>query len=217
LFGRRAACAPRAVTRQWNPATGAIAEAPLGLPGLIVGQFALPAGILSLSTLGCEAGGESSGRLRLGLLTAQGKHLRTETDAKIGAMRWQFLQLADDAAVVVTHTQAEPHIAVFVIRRRGDTLVVDPMPHLPLPYRGDFAAAIGGGTTPAEGRLMILGGADGEYRGCGWCRAEAQVLDFKTRTWSRGPAMLEARAELGATRLPDGSVLVTGGWTRKAD
>ena len=42
-------------------------------------------------------------------------------------------------------------------------------------------------------------------------------LDLRTATWSAGPPMLEARAEHDAMGLPDGSVLVTGGWTKKAD
>ena len=204
------------VARQWQPATGAVGERALELGGQVVGQIALPHGILSVSTVGCQRGAQSD-RLRLGLLTRQGRHITVETEEKIGQMRFRFLPRGDDSAVIVTRTKDERFIVAFVVRRDGDTLAIERMPVLPIPYRGDFAAAIAGGATPPAGSLMILGGSDAQYRGCSPCRAETHVLDIATRRWSAGPPMVEARSELDATRLPDGSVLVTGGWTRDAD
>ena len=202
------------VARSWNPATGASDERPLGLPGMVVGQTPVPAGILSLSDLGCQTPG-GDGRLRLALLTPQGQLLTLETDEKIGAMAWQFLPVNDHATVIVTRVKATRHIVVYVVRRQENRLTLERMPELSIPYRGDFAAAIAGPTETAQ--LMILGGSDGRYRGCMECRNDTHLLDLETRTWSAGPPMLEARSELGATRLPDGSVLVTGGWTKQAE
>jgi hypothetical protein len=201
------------VTRSWNPATGAIDERPLGLPGMVVGQTPVPAGILSLSDLGCQTP-DSGGRLRLALLTSQGQLLTLETDEKIGAMAWHFLPVSDNATVIVTRVKATRHIVAYVVRRHEDRLTLERMPELPIAYRGDFAAAIAGPTEAAQ--LMILGGSDGEYRGCMECRRETHLLNLETRTWNAGSPMLEERSELGATRLPDASVLVTGGWTKQA-
>ena len=180
---------------------------------MVVGQTPVPAGILSLSDLGCQTPG-SDGRLRLALLTPQGQLLTLETDEKIGAMAWQFLPVNDHATVIVTRVKATRHIVAYVVRRQEDRLTLERMPELSIPYRGDFAAAIAGPTETAQ--LMILGGSDGQYRGCMECRNDTHLLNLETRTWSAGPPMLEARSELGATRLPDGSVLVTGGWTKQA-
>ncbi|MBK7744931.1 MAG: hypothetical protein IPI40_15395 [Betaproteobacteria bacterium] len=107
------------------------------------------------------------------------------------------------------------HPRVYVVRHRGNRLTLERMPELPIAYNGDFATAVA--STSDSLRLMILGGSDGRYRGCMECRNETHFLDIRTATWSAGPPMLEARAEHDATGLPDGSVLVTGGWTKKAE
>jgi hypothetical protein len=64
-----------------------------------------------------------------------------------------------------------------------------------------------------DGRAMLLGGSDQRYVGTCPCEAATWLLDPKTKNWTRGPSMLEARADAAATVLPDGDVLVTGGWT----
>ncbi|MBK7791923.1 MAG: hypothetical protein IPJ62_04965 [Betaproteobacteria bacterium] len=201
------------VKRSWNPGTGAIEERPLGLPGMVIGQAPVAAGILTVSDLGCQTPNGSE-RLRIALFPSQGQPLTLETTERIGAMAWTVLPLTDDTSVIVTRVKATRHILVYAVRRQGNRLTLERMPELPVAYRGDFAAAVAG---PEEGvRLMILGGSDGPYRGCMECRNETHFLDLRTATWSAGPPMLEARSEPGATRLPDGSVLVTGGWTKQA-
>jgi hypothetical protein len=202
------------VKRSWNPGTGAIDERPLGLPGMVIGQTPVAGGILTVSDLGCQTPNGSE-RLRIALFPWQGLPLTLETSEKIGAMAWNILPLTDNTSVIVTRVKATRHILVYAVRRQGDRLTLERMPELPVAYRGDFAAAVAG---PEDGlRLMILGGSDGPYRGCMDCRNETHFLDLRTATWSVGPPMLEARSELGATGLPDGSVLVTGGWTKKAE
>jgi len=202
------------VSRSWNPATGATTEQALNLPGMVVHAAPVPAGILALTTLGCQTP-NGKDRLRLGLLTPQGKHLTLETGEPLGAMPIEFLPMDADTTVLVTRTKDARHIMPYVLRRQGEALALEHLPELPIAYRRDYGVALAGSGTAT--RLMIIGGSDGQYRGCMECRDESHVLDLKARTWSAGPKLLEARSELTAATLPDGSVLVTGGWTKQAE
>jgi len=195
------------MARRWHPATGATSEARLDLPGQAIAQLPLPAGTFSISTMDCE----DPGRLRLMLQLSDGARLVAETREPLGAMRPLLLPLGPDGAVIVTRDKSTRHITPFVARRREGRLVLERRAPLKIPYRGDFTAEM-----TADGRLMILGGSDAEYRGCNPCRADTHFLDLASDTWRPGPAMLEARAEAGAVRLPDGSILVSGGWTNLA-
>lgn len=202
------------VKHSWNPGAGEWDERPLGLPGMVIGQAPVATGILTVSDLGCQTP-NSSERLRIALFPKQGPPLMLETTEKIGAMPWRFVSLNDNTAAVVTRVKATRHVLVYVVRHHGNRLTLDRMPELPVAYNGDFAVAV---ANASDGlRLMILGGSYGRYRGCMECRNETHSLDLRTATWSSGPPMLEARSEHDATGLPDGSVLVTGGWTKKAD
>ncbi len=196
------------VSRRWSPATGARSEAALDLPGMVMAQVALPSGVLSLSTVTCENGD----RLRWLLLTRDGRKIALETTEKLGEFAMRLLPLGAEAAVLVTRASRTRHIVAYVIRRNGDRLTFVRMAELPVPYRGDFAA-----TVTADGRLMILGGSDAQYRGCNPCRNETHFLDLAANVWRAGPPMMEGRSELAAGRLPDGSILVSGGWTKKAE
>jgi hypothetical protein len=98
--------------------------------------------------------------------------------------------------------------AVERVRRTPKGLEIERLPDIPGPVRHGYALA-----ALADGRAMVLGGSDYTYTGCGKCLADTYLLDPKTGTWSPGPKMLEPRADATATRLPDGSVLVAGGWT----
>lgn len=92
----------------------------------------------------------------------------------------------------------------------GDALSVERMPDLPGEVRKAFSIV-----ALADGRAMVLGGTDSPYVGCSPCTAETWFLNPKSKTWSAGPKMNEARSDMSATLLPDGSVLVAGGWTPK--
>ncbi|MBK6601172.1 MAG: hypothetical protein IPG28_06345 [Betaproteobacteria bacterium] len=202
------------VKRSWNPGTGERDEHPLGLPGMVIGQTPVATGILTLTELGCQTP-NSGERLRVALFPAQGPPRMLETTEMIAAMPWRIVSLNDNTAAIVTRVKSTRHILVYVVRHRGNRLTLERMPELPIAYNGDFATAVA--STSDSLRLMILGGSDGRYRGCMECRNETHFLDIRTATWSAGPPMLEARAEHDATGLPDGSVLVTGGWTKKAE
>jgi len=60
----------------------------------------------------------------------------------------------------------------------------------------------------ADGRVLVAGGLDGT----GASLATAEILDPATDGWSRLPPMPEARAGGAAIALPDGSVLLVGGF-----
>lgn len=90
----------------------------------------------------------------------------------------------------------------------GDPLRVERMPDLPGKVRTAFSTV-----ALTDGRAMVLGGNDSRYVGCMSCTAETWFLNPKGKSWSAGPKMNEARSDMSATPLPDGGVLVAGGWT----
>ena len=198
------------VMDRWNPATGATRRVPLdpALGGHVVAQLPLPSGLLAINASGCHEG-EPRSRIVL-FPTGGAAPLRLDTDKDLG-LSPELLALGDDAAALVSRDRNTRHIIVYSIRRQKNSLVLEAMPPLAIAYRGDYTAAAAG-----KDQLMILGGSDGNFRGCSPCRAETHVINLQTRIWRTGPSMLEARSELGATALPDGSILVTGGWTKAA-
>ena len=85
----------------------------------------------------------------------------------------------------------------------------------------NFTASRGYGTsvllplTPANGyrpRVMILGGASP-------ATATTEIIDLSAATpvWQYGPSMSQARIQMGATILPNGKVLATGGSVNNED
>jgi hypothetical protein len=90
----------------------------------------------------------------------------------------------------------------------GDALSVERMPDLPGAVRTAFSIV-----ALEDGRAMVLGGTDSPYVGCSPCTAETWIIDPKSKSWSAGPKMNEPRSDMSASLLPDGGVLVAGGWT----
>jgi hypothetical protein len=90
----------------------------------------------------------------------------------------------------------------------GYPLSVERMPDLPGTLRTSFSVV-----ALKDGRAMLLGGTDSPYVGCSPCTSETWFFDPKSKAWSSGPKMNEARSDFSATLLPDGGVLVAGGWT----
>ncbi len=123
----------------------------------------------------------------------------------------QLLALADRSVLVIggrmTGDSARTN-AVERVRRTATGLEFERLPDIPGRVRHSYAVV-----ALADGRAMVLGGSDYTYTGCEKCLAETYLLEPKTKTWSAGPKMLESRADASATLLPDGSVLVAGGWT----
>lgn len=227
------------VMKHWNPATGATKHEPLnsylsghvstqqplasrllalvmrrtssnpGLSGHVVTQLPLPTGLLALTMSGCQDGKE---HLRIIFVPTRGTSL-LKLDTNQGfPLSPDLLALSNDTTALVTRDMTTRHITIYKIQHLKSELLLESMPPLAIPFHGDYAVAVAG-----KNQLMVLGGSDEKYRGCSPCRAETHILDLDTKTWRTGPSMLEARSELGATALPDGSILVTGGWTKAAD
>lgn len=200
------------VMARWHPASGRTAQVPLkpGISGFVYSQLVLPTGLLALTQTGCQDGKE---RWRFVFLPhGGGPVLQADTSEAIDVFQTGLLALGDERAALVTREKDTRHIKVLTVQRSKGRLEIAAMPVLPVAYNRDFASAVAG-----QDQVMILGGSNSNYRGCSPCRAETHVLDLKTKAWRNGPPMLEARSELAASSLPDGSVLVTGGWTKAAE
>jgi len=86
-------------------------------------------------------------------------------------------------------------------------LKVEQLPDMPGVPRSGFALVKLG-----DERVMVLGGSSSQYVGSEPTFADTYILDLAKNAWSPGPTMREPRTDAAATVLPDGSVLVTGGW-----
>jgi hypothetical protein len=102
--------------------------------------------------------------------------------------------------------------AVELITLGDGSVSVERLPDLPGTITVSYGLVV-----LADGRLLVVGGTDSPYVGCWKCSADTHILNVKTRTWSPGPKLNEARADASATLLPDGSVLVAGGYTPTQD
>jgi len=63
-----------------------------------------------------------------------------------------------------------------------------------------------------NGKVLIAGGRRGKNEGVGECLASAELYDPLAGTFTPTGSMTERRAFHTATPLPNGKVLVTGGW-----
>ena len=198
---------------RWNPATGKTTETPLKLPigGFVYQQIPLAAGTFALLDYTCQADRHIWRFVWVPRDERSGPPQILETKEEMDVFYQQFLRFGEDAAVLVTRDKSETNIHAYVIRREGGRLKLETMPQLDMPTRRDFAAAL-----TDKGQLWILGGSHSKYRGCDECRSGTHILDLQSKKWRNGPPMLEARSELAASALPDGSILVTGGWTKAA-
>ncbi len=68
-----------------------------------------------------------------------------------------------------------------------------------------------------NGQVMIVGGSSSQYLGNRPMTAETHILDVNANSWRTGPLMTTPRTNPALQRLPDGDVLVTGGWTPEFD
>lgn len=85
-------------------------------------------------------------------------------------------------------------------------------PKLPSDLPGAVAALLPGGRALVAGGVPYLGGGDGPGPGP---LATARVYNTATGAWSKAPSMSVPRSNATATGLPDGRVLVVGGFNRR--
>jgi N-acetylneuraminic acid mutarotase len=65
-----------------------------------------------------------------------------------------------------------------------------------------------------DGRVLVAGGFDNTHTPGDPYLSKTETYDPNANAWIVGPNMLSERESHTATLLPDGSVLVTGGWTQ---
>jgi hypothetical protein len=194
------------VERHWNPATGTTSQTPLALEGSTNLVTTAERNVWFTSSTSCKAGSP----WRVGLRTPRGlMTIEMPEDALKHVER--LVPLSDEVVYALSRNPTSQFPTGFVFHRQGLRLVAQAVPELPMAYRRDYAVV-----ALDDHRVMLVGGSHDEYRGCTDCRSGTEILDTRTMHWSPGPAMLEARSEAGAARLPDGSVLVAGGWTKEA-
>jgi N-acetylneuraminic acid mutarotase len=72
-------------------------------------------------------------------------------------------------------------------------------------------------TRLADGRVLVAGGMAWMYENIRpYCMALAEIYDPATNVWTSAGSMTAGRCGQTATLLPDGRVLVAGGWSRVA-
>lgn len=209
LLGAKAGCWPwELVLRRWNPSDGSTEEFPLGLKGHVLDQIGLASARFFVSTTGCEDGSKT----RVSWMNGQAHVSSLVLRQRLDDLLVRLVPLNNDSLAIVTREKTSKFVMVYVIRRFEGRWVEEAMPVLAMPFNRDFAF-----TALDPNRILIIGGSNATYRGCNPCRAETHILDLTQKAWSVGPSMLEPRSELSAGLLPDGSVLVTGGWTPSQD
>ncbi len=121
-----------------------------------------------------------------------------------------LLALSDGSALVLARVEnKEKTQHRWVVRHftiSTGRLVATEVAPLPAPRRGVALLAL------ADGRAMAIGGSNDRFIGCDACVADTWLFDAKTG-WSAGPPLREPRSDASATLMPDGSVLVMGGWS----
>jgi hypothetical protein len=205
-----------AVLRRWEvasgqsqvlrivPASPADAAAKVGDWPVSYSAIVTAAGILSVGG-GTDASGilfvDGQGRARLASLQ------RPRTNVRL-------VPLADGSVLAIggvvgmqgerrIFTNAVERIAVAEGRPASSLL-----PDVPGEVRRGLAAA-----ELADGRVIVVGGSTAPYTGSEPMTADTWLLDLAQGKWSPGPRLLQPRSNATATRLPDGSLLVAGGWT----
>lgn len=117
----------------------------------------------------------------------------------------RLLALNDHSVLMADKTNGFTHVI-----KQGSRLQLTQLPNLPGPERRDYALV-----TLPSGEVMAMGGTSYRYVGCepSTCEASTYLLDVAAQRWRAGPPLLRPRANASATTLPDGSVLIAGGWS----
>ena len=195
----------RAVYSFWQPATGEMRQEPLPIDGSVYAMIKTSHGTLLLMSEEKAAPTGVAHRLvlvRSKTASVSAPLLVARTAAKMVVMR--------DQSVVILGGSADNKrtAAVELVRYAAGRLTVERLPDLPGELRRGYSTV-----ALDDGRLMVLGGSSGEFLGCWPCTAETYFLDPLSKAWSAGPKLPKPNADASATRLPDGQVLLAGGWT----
>jgi len=143
--------------------------------------------------------------------------------AKLGVPRMSPLlaRVADDAVLVVGGVKkveyggdriknVERALEAELIEFREHRLVVQRLPDLPGPVRRGMSLV-----GLADGDALAIGGTPSRYSACMGCLRNVWRYHAKERVWREAAPMSVGRSEFSATLLPDGRVLVAGGWSER--
>lgn len=186
---------------RWNPLTKNYRELALERTGSVISQVPVSDGIWYRSYTTGEIG-----------FYSQDVVTKIDVGSNFMHLDGQLLTIGNDKAMIIGSTSINPRIISAIVTRVGSKLESQRLPDLALPYRGGFTSVV-----LDKNRVMLLGGKESKYRGCNLCRSNTYILDLDRKVLTEGPRMIEPRTEHAATLLPDGSVLVTGGWTQQQD
>ena len=193
---------------RWNPATGEHSRNNLGVaagsyyPRVVAGR-----NVWMHTTPMSEPTARQTWRV---LLKTPDALIEQEFPADSYRHIEELVPLGEDSVFAMQRDETTRHPRGLLLQRVGGRIELHPMPELPEVLRDDYAVV-----ALDEQRIMLIGGGAGKYRGCvEECLASTHVLDLKARRWTPGPSMIEGRAEAVTARLPDGSVLVAGGYTK---
>ena len=202
--------------RRWNPISGVEKEYPFpkdpGFDSIVATRHGLWFDARNKQNTNNNTNQIGTGSFWL--VTEPGKVLSVPLG--VARLRPRLLVLADQSVlllggIVEWGGNGKPRkfsSAVERVAYADGKLSVERLPDLPGPTRTAY-----GLIALPDGRAMVLGGSPSEWIGCAPCSADTYFVDVSKKTWSAGPPLNEARANPSVTQLPDGSVLVAGGWT----
>jgi hypothetical protein len=203
--------------KQWNPGTGAAHVRKLDMSGF-VGPYQTPfrdGTLFLVKKTSWKAIPATQQSWRAEWLEPQGITSIIPVPTPADELTLQLITLPNESVFVLERAPTTHYIGGYWLQRQRQTLMLTVMPELPQAYRGDFTSV-----ALDDHRIMVLGGSvagtNGKYRGCSLdnsCQASTWILDLRSKQWRQGPNLLTPRAEAAAFRLPDGSVIVAGGWT----
>ena len=199
---------------RWKPGTGSAERYRLSEPSLVFAPGSghsvavTPFGLLILGGKFFVAGQWLDDGRRLVLLDAK-KNQVMVGQLHVGRERPYFLVLRDKSVIVASGVKISTNAVERIFSRDGE-LKVEPLPDLPGEFRRGVSLV-----ELSDGRVMALGGSTSQYVGYEPMLADTFILDLAAKKWSAGPRMMEARTNATATLLPDGRVLVAGGWAGK--
>jgi len=148
----------------------------------------------------------------ISLFTKEGNYLSAQL--KVARFFPELLTLSDQSILLVggyTSRKRGKIVRINAVERVSlvnGQLQVEQLTDIP----GDIRTGYSLVALPDQ-RAMLLGGTSGSFIGCSPCIADTYIFDLKSRQWHKGPDMLEGRSDANARLMPDGRVLVSGGWT----
>ncbi len=212
---------------RWKPTTGDIEEYHFSEPTLSFAPdsehsvAATSFGLLILGGRFVVAGQWQRDPTRVVLLDVKNRGVISHL--QVGRERPRLLVLRDKSVLVLggiaayvgekkTFTNAVERISLVtgLSSLLTGALKIERLPDLPGEVRRGVSFV-----ELSDGRVMALGGSTSPYVGNEPMTADTYILDPEAKTWRTGPKMVESRTNATATLLPDGSVLVAGGWTPK--